>query len=339
MIIFLVITCLLVFTGFFLSSRDKSAPDHSPFCLNDLSIVIPARDEAANLAKHLPNLPPDPETIVVDDNSTDATAATAEKHGAKVISGQPLPTNWRGKPWACQQGADAVTRPLLLFLDADVQASADGLKLLLKETTPGTLLSTCPYHQIEQPYENLSLFFHILMETGAQDDLYGQCLLATKSDYETLGGHRAIVTDTVDSIALARAARKAGLQTKTIPNTRLITMRMFPEGLAQLCQSWRKSFTQAAGTVPKRLLILSSCWLTGGMIATFMIPVAITSASPLFLVPYLLFAVSLWHLGRPLGNYRWWSYLFFPIPLFFYQALFFSSLRSKNKNWKGRNVS
>jgi hypothetical protein len=92
-----------------------------------LIVVIPARNEAANIgpcvaalrASDHPNL-----TIrVLDDGSTDGTAALAAAAGAEVVQGggAPLPEGWKGKPWALQRATRDLDADWLVFVDADVR--------------------------------------------------------------------------------------------------------------------------------------------------------------------------------------------------------------------------
>ena len=57
-----------------------------------ISIILPARNEAAGLAKTLPAIAQycsDTEIIVVDDGSTDETPRITQEHGASVRSSLP----------------------------------------------------------------------------------------------------------------------------------------------------------------------------------------------------------------------------------------------------------
>ena len=101
-----------------------------------LSIVLPARNEAVGLALVLPKLRavcPEAEIIVVDDGSTDATAAVASDAGAKVIS-HPYS---KGNGAAIKSGARAAAGKLIVFMDADGQHEPADVSRLLSRLNEG----------------------------------------------------------------------------------------------------------------------------------------------------------------------------------------------------------
>jgi len=96
-----------------------------------VSIILPAKNEEQGLRQTLPGLRavlPDAEVIVVDDGSTDATAAVAAEHGARVIS-SPYPM---GNGAAIKRGARAASGDILVFMDADGQHNATDIPKLLE---------------------------------------------------------------------------------------------------------------------------------------------------------------------------------------------------------------
>lgn len=89
-----------------------------------VTVVIPARDEGDRIEpvlRALRDAPGVAEVIVVDDRSSDRTAAIAAAHGATVVTGIDTPSGWSGKPWALAQGVDASTTEWVVCLDADVE--------------------------------------------------------------------------------------------------------------------------------------------------------------------------------------------------------------------------
>ena len=97
---------------------------------NRISVIIPARDEAPALSACLRGVieaVPGCELIVVDDGSTDSTAAIAAEHGARVIS-HPYP---KGNGAAVKAGARAATGDILVFMDADGQHRPEDIPRLL----------------------------------------------------------------------------------------------------------------------------------------------------------------------------------------------------------------
>ncbi|HHY91996.1 MAG TPA: glycosyltransferase family 2 protein [Firmicutes bacterium] len=84
--------------------------------------LIPAYNEAARITEtiHAVEQLPVSQILVVDDGSTDHTAALAHRAGAEVLT---LPRN-QGKGAAIQAGLARVTSDLVLLLDADLGSSA-----------------------------------------------------------------------------------------------------------------------------------------------------------------------------------------------------------------------
>ena len=100
------------------------------------SIVIPAKNEAVNLAQFLPRLRechPDAETIVVDDGSTDDTVAICQKNGVKVIS-HPYS---KGNGAAIKTGARAATGSVIVYMDGDGQHRPEDISRLLQVYAQG----------------------------------------------------------------------------------------------------------------------------------------------------------------------------------------------------------
>ena len=152
-------------------SLDTSETDAHDGARPRLSVIIPARDEAASLphllASLVPQLAPGDELIVVDDRSTDATAALAREAGALVIEAPELPDGWTGKSWACHHGAVTATGEVLVFFDADVRLAPGALSAAVDlHRRQGGLVSVQPYHETERAYERLSALFNVVAFMG-----------------------------------------------------------------------------------------------------------------------------------------------------------------------------
>jgi 4,4'-diaponeurosporenoate glycosyltransferase len=157
--------------GWILALSLPSLPACMPLRQRSVSVLIPARNEAATLPNLLAALNrqvlrPD-EVIVVDDDSSDGTATIARQVAGtlalKVIQPPPLPQGWCGKTWALHHGVQASLGDVLVFLDADTEPAPQFLqRLLAQHEQRGGLVSVQPYHRTEKPYEQLSLLFSLL---------------------------------------------------------------------------------------------------------------------------------------------------------------------------------
>lgn len=103
--------------------------------MSRISIVLPAKNEAAALKDLLPRLTsaqPGAEIIVVDDGSTDDTRAVCESAGVICLS-SPYSM---GNGAAIKRGARAATGEILVFMDGDGQHDpADIARLLARLDT------------------------------------------------------------------------------------------------------------------------------------------------------------------------------------------------------------
>ncbi|MEM9280516.1 MAG: glycosyltransferase [Verrucomicrobiota bacterium] len=326
-----------------------------------ISVVIPARNEEHNLARLLPSLlqngSPPHEVIVVNDQSEDATGAVAKGNGAKVLNGKSLPEGWYGKPWACQQGADAATGDWLLFLDADTVMESGGLARIHGLTRYDQAVhSICPHHRVEKPYEQLSAFFNVVMILGMNAftlmgfqaksiGLFGQALLISRPQYDSVEGHRPVKREVLENFHLSRHLARVGYQCRCYLGKGTLWMRMFPGGYQDLVAGWSKGFVSGADNTPKSALIGISFWLSGlimGTMALNFLLIASELGKIAIAIFYLLCALQCLFLFRNAGTFRWYHALFFPVGLFFYQSVFFQALYRKKRGgtveWKGRHV-
>ena len=117
---------LVAFHGGFwlMHERDDADEPEPPRVWPSVAAIIPARDEASVLPKSIGSLLAQDyagkfSIVVVDDQSSDATAAVARslaanaKFDVAIVPGRALPTGWTGKVWAMHQGV------------AHVEAAAD----------------------------------------------------------------------------------------------------------------------------------------------------------------------------------------------------------------------
>ena len=291
------------------------------------SIIIPARNEEQNLPRLLQSIASADEVIVVDDCSADRTREVARAHGARVVVGTPPPPGWFGKTWACQQGANAATGEVLLFLDADTSLEKNAIATMSNEFR-GNAISLAPYHCVPTLREQFPAFLNLVMLAGAgPHQLLGQSLLIDRATYKGIGGHAVVRSELMENFALSQ---KLNHTARGLLGRGVVAMRMYPGGWREMIDGWSKSFAPGAARVSLVRFMLVIVWITGCVLAVM---------HPL---TYATFALQLGFLLRRIGSYRWLTALLYPIPLLFFVFVFARSAFQMHNNerilWKGRVV-
>lgn len=236
------------------------APDARPF----VSVVVPARNEARNIARCVRSLSrssyPDFEIVVVDDRSKDGTAELARDVGPgrakslRVVEGAALPAGWTGKPWACHQGFRRARGDLLLFTDADTCHGPDllGQAVAGMEEDGAHVLSVAGRQEMGSFWERLMqpfvLFLLAQIYAHAQRPFRrdrwrwavanGQFLMVRRDAYEAAGGHEAIKHEVVEDLRFAQLMTRAGY-TVTVRSASDFSVRMY-RSLGELVAGWSK---------------------------------------------------------------------------------------------------
>lgn len=344
-----------IVAGFLLVGRLRTCPSALPAVAPLLSIIVPARNEERNLPRLLRSIASaalrPPEVLVVDDGSSDNTAAVASDFGAIVLPSAPLPAGWNGKTWACYQGARHSTSELLLFLDADTWFVPGGLDRVIarweRMGDPNLVLSLLPWHAMIAGYEQLSLFFNLLMASAgfampARPRLFGQSLLVTREMYIAAGGHAAVRGLVLENFVFADRLRAAGARLICLAGAGTLHMRMFSEGSGQMCESWAKGFAQGAAHSEGLVVGCSVVWISALWSTVLLLLVPFDYGRISLLLVYLLLAAQLAWLSRRIGNFHPLTCLLYPVPLIYFCSVFAVSVARRalgiRTSWRGREV-
>ncbi|HUQ54719.1 glycosyltransferase [Lentzea sp.] len=208
--------------------------------------VVPARDEEATLPSLLPDLVTQPgvRVVVVDDASSDATAAVARSLGAEVVSSSGPAPGWAGKTHAMHLGvAAAGDEEWLLFVDADVTCAPDLVgRLLASASELGADLVSSSGRGSGAAWWFLLPAFNSLVFEGSPPDgrgakalAVGHCILVRRGVFEAAGGWKALAGTHADDVGLATLIRDSGGVTRFVDASSLLTT----SGIDTLGSCWR----------------------------------------------------------------------------------------------------
>ena len=229
-----------------------------------LSIVIPARNESLNIERVtrsvLGSAYPSLELIVVDDRSTDDTAAIVERLSRedgrlRLLRGAERPEGWYGKPWACVQGYRAARGDLILFADADTEHDPAllGHAVAALEAEEADLVTVLPRQvcltwaeRVVMPQIFLLLGAHYTPQrvnharTAADVIANGQFILVRRAAYAAIGTHESVRGEVAEDLALAQEFWRGGKKLFLAYAYELMRTRMYTS-LPHLIEGWSKN--------------------------------------------------------------------------------------------------
>ncbi len=206
----------------------------------DVAVIIPARDEEANIEGAVRSFA-GAAVIVVDDDSSDKTAEIARREGAHVISAPPLKKNMLGKPNACWAGSREAQSKWLLFVDADTRFKPGALAALVYYAESKKLDAVTMFLRQEcvggaermiLPYA-LALYFcgitglNVNRMKSSEALANGQCFLVRRDSYESMGGHMTVADSVVEDVALARNLKRNRCTLRVLRGEKFGSVRMY----------------------------------------------------------------------------------------------------------------
>ena len=313
------------------------SPKQGPVSLGrELSVIVPVHNSEGTLRRCLAAIFATQgigefEVIVVDDGSTDSSAAIAADFPCRPIRCEQV----RGPAAARNRGVQAASADRVAFVDSDVLVRPETLRLLLDalDSSPAAFASYDP-EPLNQNFA--TLLYHTLSCRSLQDTsettpvFYSYCAAISKDMFLKLGGFDTNFTRaTFEDVELGCRLASHGLYSRYLKSATIVhavqynlptlTRAYFRKSydLAQLLVSHRSiTFDDQGWTARKNWAVLACAWGTLGFG-----PLALW-VHPLWAVPWALalcgFLFASTQLCRSMARYRW---IYGPLSLFGYLGI------------------
>lgn len=268
--------------------------DAAPEDLSGVTVLVPARDEASQLAVSLPGILTQGNlrnVIVVNDQSGDGTAEVArEILGTRgvVLDGAPLPPGWSGKLWALEQAAARADSDWLLLVDADILLNPGIVSAALRRARTGGdgLVSLMAAPAMTGFWDRLLMpafvyFFKLLYPFRLANSRLrwisaaaGGFLLVRRDALAAIGGFASLREALIDDCTLASRVKRSGYRTWIGLSRDVVSLRPYRRFNAVREMVARTAFTQLRYSAA--LLVL--CTVLMGL--AFVVPFASMVAGP-----------------------------------------------------------
>jgi len=347
----------------------------TPDLLGTVSVVVPTLNEEHRIQPCLDGLTRQSyelrEVIIVDSRSQDGTvdkvkAMQQRDPRFRVVTDDPLPPDWVGRPWALHNGFlnSSEQSTWVLGIDADTRPQPGLIASLVQmaEARGYDLVSLAPQFILKGAAEwwlQPALLITLLYRFGAAGSdpqnpervmANGQCFLVRRSLLVDLGGYSSARRSFCDDVTLARNAARQGARVGFLDGANLLRVRMY-EGAMEVWQEWGRSldlkdaasggqkwgdlgFLMAVQALPWLVLpLLTIGWIAG--IHTPVLMAALGVNLGLIGMRFALLAAILSAYDRTQTS-GLWAYWLSPLadPLAVLR-IFLSSIRTPTR-WRGR---
>lgn len=306
--------------------------DLTPEGLPSLTVIVPARNEEADVVRCLRSLLDQDygnlQIIAVNDRSTDRTGELMEEltierpEKLRVLHIKELPPGWLGKTHAMAIAARDIVSDYLLFTDADVVFRFDTLRRSLAQAvaTSADHFVTLPTPKIKSHGEGMLLGFLQVLglwitrpwrvedPSSIRDSVgIGAFCLLRSSAYRKIGGFESLRMEVLEDLNLARRIKKMGLRQRAALSSGMVRIH-WAEGAMGVVRVMTKNLFALFGF---RVSLLLGCCAA---VAIFVfLPVA-GLFLPATLIPALIAIASIAWIYRLTGRLSeispWYAALF-----------------------------
>jgi 4,4'-diaponeurosporenoate glycosyltransferase len=199
------------------------------------------------------------------------------------------------------------------------------------------------------------MFFNII-QTGATgvcagdkfkaSGMFGPVFLVSKKTFNELNGFENVKDETVEDFTLGKIYEENGEKIELFLGGKLISFRMYPNGLKSLIEGWTKNFSKGAASINPFTLLAFIVWVAYLTVLPIVITASIINQKTVILIIlciiYLLTVLSLVRISKAIGSYPLACHVFYPVLIVLFHLLFIYSVLSiyifKSTKWKGRKL-
>jgi len=261
--------------------RRRAARPATPTRLPTLTVIIPARNEEANLQRLLPTLLaqryPSFDVLVYDDASEDGTADVVRRLGGgrvRLLRGEGPPPGWVGKVHALAEASGAARGDVIAFLDADTELRhPDALARLVARFTalPGEAVLSGVLHMVGGgtalvsaiPYAFLTALPLPLvprLRLPLFSALNGQFWMVARTAYERLQPHRRHPDEVLEDLVIGRDLMRHGVISWMEDLQDDLAVHMYGS-LAEAWRGLRKNVYLGMGGTPPIAVPIFACYI------------------------------------------------------------------------------